>query len=111
MKRRVAQLGPELRRLRTAQGLSLRALAVQAQVSNPYLSQIERGETMPSARILRALAAPLAVTEQHLFALAGLITENSPATDVVIANDEALTKAQREALLTVYRAFVAANNT
>jgi hypothetical protein len=53
----------------------------------------------------------LAVTEQHLFALAGLITENSPATDVVIANDEALTKAQREALLTVYRAFVAANNT
>lgn len=111
MKSHALRLGDELRRLRTRQGLSLRALAAQAGISNPYLSQIERGEKTPSPRILQALAGPLGVTEQHLLVLAGVIPSTPTGTRAVIASDDQLTPAQREALLAVYSAFVAVNNT
>jgi len=111
MNRRAEQLGNELRRLRTAKALSLRALAVQAGVSNPYLSQLERGEKTPSPRILRALAPPLGVTEEHLLVMAGVIEPTWQATVDVIAADAALSAAQQSALIAVYRAFVATNNT
>lgn len=110
MKRHVTQLGDELRRLRTDQGLSLRALAAKTGISNPYLSQIERGEKTPSPRILRALATPLGVTEAHLLILAGVLTPTPVSTPTAIAEDARLTQAQRDALLAVYNAFVAASN-
>lgn len=111
MKRHARPLGDELRQLRTRHGLSLRALAAQAGISNPYLSQIERGEKTPSPRILNALAGPLGVTEQHLLVLAGVIAATPTGTPGVIASDDRLTAPQRDALLAVYSAFVAANNT
>jgi len=111
MNRQVRQLGDELRRLRTRHGLSLRALAALAGISNPYLSQIERGEKTPSPRILKALAGPLGVTEQHLLVLAGVIPSIPTGTRAVIANDDRLTTEQRDALLAVYSAFVASNDT
>lgn len=104
-------VGDELRRLRTNKGLSLRALAAQSGVSNPYLSQIERGEKEPSARILRAVAAPLDVDEQHLLVLAGVIGGRTGSTEAAITNDPELTHNQRTALLEVYKAFVARHNT
>lgn len=110
MKRSENPLGDELRRLRIGQGFSLRALAASANVSNPYLSQIERGEKMPSPRILKALAEPLGVAEEHLLVLAGVLTPTRTKTRASIAQDDTLTAIQRDALLAVYSAFVASNN-
>lgn len=103
-------IGAELNRLRTARGLSLRALSRETGVSNPYLSQIERGEKHPSPRILTLLAAPLQVSAQHLMEIAGIFPAGTTSVEDAVAADPRLTPAQRAALSEVYQAFLAANN-
>ena len=108
----VDALGEFIRAQRQLAKLSLRELAERARVSNPYLSQIERGMHAPSVRVLTSIATALGLTPETLLAEAGMGTEtDTPAgtTEAVIRSDAALTDEQKEALLAVYRSYVAAN--
>jgi transcriptional regulator with XRE-family HTH domain len=110
---RVASLGEYLREQRRAAELSLRELAREAGVSNPYLSQVERGLRKPSAEVLHKIAGALQISAEHLFVQAGLLDETLEArasTEAVINADPALTPRQRRSLLEVYAAFVAQNS-
>ena len=80
-------------------------------MSNPYLSQIERGLHAPSVRVLSSIATALGLSAETLLAQAGLLDDDAPpgTTEVAIRSDEALTDEQKEALLAVYRSYVAAN--
>src|SRR3954447_2987054 len=105
-----ARLGEFLRAQRQLAGLSLRQLAELARVSNPYLSQVERGLHEPSLRVLTSLAQALGIPPQHLLAHAGLQPEPSGSSsdvETAIANDALLTEDERRALLAVYRSYVA----
>ena len=110
-------LGGFIRSQRTLANLSLRDLAERTHVSNPYLSQIERGLHEPSVRVLKAIAAALNVSAETLLAQAGLLgdDEERPAasaaggTEAAIRADPDLTDDQKTALLAVYRSYVAAN--
>jgi transcriptional regulator with XRE-family HTH domain len=109
---RVASLGDYLRDQRRSAELSLRELAREAGVSNPYLSQVERGLRKPSAEVLHKIAGALQISAEHLFVQAGLLDESveNPATTTAVINaDPALTPRQRKALLDIYAAFVAQN--
>jgi transcriptional regulator with XRE-family HTH domain len=111
---RVASLGEYLREQRSTAQMSLRQLAEQAGVSNPYLSQVERGLRKPSAEVLNKIASALQLSSEHLYVRAGLLDEDSAALpDVVVAIqvDPVLTSRQRQTLLDVYQAFVAMNMT
>jgi transcriptional regulator with XRE-family HTH domain len=108
----VASLGEYLREQRKGAQLSLRQLADQAGVSNPYLSQVERGLRKPSAEVLNKIAAALQISAEHLFVQAGLLDEESmpvPQTVAAIKADPALTARQRQTLLDIYSAFVEQN--
>ena len=80
-------------------------------MSNPYLSQIERGLHAPSVRVLTSIAAALGLSAETLLAEAGLGDADAPpdTTEAVIRSDDALTDEQKEALLAVYRSYVAAH--
>lgn len=109
---RVASLGEYLREQRNAAELSLRQLAEQAGVSNPYLSQVERGLRKPSAEVLNKIATALQISAEHLYIRAGLLDEESsplPQVLAAIQADPKLTARQRHTLLDVYAAFVAQN--
>jgi transcriptional regulator with XRE-family HTH domain len=109
---RVASLGEYLREQRRAAELSLRELAREAGVSNPYLSQVERGLRKPSAEVLNKIAGALQISAEHLFVQAGLLDERletRASTEAVINADPVLTPRQRRTLLEVYAAFVAQN--
>ena len=108
-------LGAYLREQREAAQLSLRQLADLAGVSNPYLSQIERGLKKPSAEILQQIAKALEVSAESLYVRAGILDERPPhhvgpaaATDVLsaIASDPVLTDRQRGVLVEIYTSFV-----
>lgn len=108
-------LGAYLREQREAAQLSLRQLADLAGVSNPYLSQIERGLKKPSAEILQQIAKALEVSAESLYVRAGILDERSPhhtgpaaRTDVLsaIAADPVLTDRQRGVLVEIYTSFV-----
>jgi transcriptional regulator with XRE-family HTH domain len=105
-------LGDFIRTQREILHLSLRQLANLAQISNPYLSQIERGLYRPSADVLKALARALGISPETLFAQAGLLDEEPQAegasVEEAIRLDRALSPEQKEALLSVYRGFVGA---
>ena len=108
-------LGDFIRTQRQMANLSLRQLSALAKVSNPYLSQVERGLHEPSVRVLKSIGEALNVSAETLFEQAGLI---SPAEDLVdeatehaIRADRRLTEAQRHALLGVYRSYVGGTNT
>lgn len=110
---RVATLGEYLRDQRRAAEMSLRQLADQAGVSNPYLSQVERGLRKPSAEVLNKIAAALQISAEHLYVRAGLLDEDSVALPGVIAAiqaDPELTARQRQTLIDVYSAFVGRSN-
>lgn len=101
--------GRHLRTQRQLAQLSLRQLAEMTRVSNPYLSQIERGLHQPSIAIVRALAEALDLSvEQMLIQAAGISSEDIeiPGTDEAIRNDPWLSDAQKSALLAVYRSMV-----
>jgi transcriptional regulator with XRE-family HTH domain len=111
----VDALGEFIRSQRRLAKLSLRDLAERARVSNPYLSQIERGMHAPSVRVLTSIAAALGLSAETLLAEAGLLDDDSQpgaqsgATEAAIRSDDALTDEQKDALLAVYRSYVAAN--
>lgn len=100
-------LGGYIRHQREAAALSLRKLATLAGVSNPYLSQIERGLRKPSAEILQAIAKALEISSETLYVKAGILEERDPGVDVefAIEHDPHLTGAQRQAMLEMYRSF------
>lgn len=106
-------LGSFIRAQRQMANLSLRELSAMTAVSNPYLSQIERGLSEPSARVLKSIAEALNISAEALFAQAGLMTEsNHPddnATETALRMDTRLTEQQKRAMLSVYRSYLAAN--
>jgi len=109
----VDALGQFIRVQRKLAKLSLRELAERARVSNPYLSQVERGMHEPSVRVLKAIATALGLPAEKLLAEAGLLDNEEeaapPATEAAIRADVALTAEQKDALLAVYHSYVAAN--
>ena len=108
-------LGDYLREQRQTARLSLRQLSELAGVSNPYLSQIERGLKRPSAEILQQLAKGLEVSAESLYVRAGILDERhqeAPApseTRAAISADALLSERQKAALLDIYDSFVAAS--
>ncbi|MFN8044717.1 MAG: helix-turn-helix transcriptional regulator [Dermatophilaceae bacterium] len=107
-----SSLGDYLREQRQSAKLSLRQLSELAGVSNPYLSQIERGLKRPSAEILQQLAKGLEVSAESLYVKAGILDDHTvterPRSDVrrAIAEDGQLTARQKATLLDVYESFV-----
>jgi len=114
----IEALGNFIRTQRRLANLSLRELAERTNVSNPYLSQIERGLHEPSVRVIRSIAGALNLSAETLLAQAGLIegsaapadtADPAPDTEAAIRADPRLGDAQKEALLGVYRSYVAGN--
>src|SRR5438445_6393511 len=111
----LANLGEFIRTQRRLSNLSLRDLAARTQISNPYLSQIERGLHEPSVRVLKAIAAALNMSAESLLKQAGLLEEDgavdeaAPATEKAISADKGLKVEQRTALFAVYRSYLEAN--
>lgn len=101
-------LGGFIRTQRKLANLSLRELASLTDVSNAYLSQIERGMHEPSVRVLRSIAQALDLSANTVLAHAGLFDDTGAArpTEDAIRADPVLSETQKEALLAVYRSFV-----
>ena len=116
-------LGAFIRTQRKMANLSLRQLAELTSLSNPYLSQVERGLHQPSVRVLKLIADALNVSAETLLTEAGLVdaiasgpqeghptqedTAAPPQTEAAIRADPRLTEAQRTALIAVYRSMQA----
>lgn len=98
-------LGGYIREQRTNAELSLRGLAALAGVSNPYLSQIERGLRRPSAEILQAIAGALRIRAETLYVRAGILEERPDDLGDRILTDPNLSEEHRRALFEVYRSF------
>src|SRR4051794_3894044 len=104
----VETLGAYLREQRVGAELSLRQLAEQAGVSNPYLSQIERGLRRPSAEVLQALAKALRISAEQVYVQAGILNPDDDqvrSVELAILGDPGLTERQKHALLEVYESF------
>jgi transcriptional regulator with XRE-family HTH domain len=110
VKEPAASLGEIIRRQRELSRLSMRQFAGLAGISNPYLSQIERGLREPSERVVDAIARSLETSAEALYEQAGFVDDEDEVSAVptAIEADPALTPRQRRALLDVYEAFVAA---
>ena len=99
-------IGHFIRDLRSTARISLRQLAEQAGVSNPYLSQIERGLRKPSAEVLQQLASALRVSTPAMYLRAGLLdSEGQQGVLAAIAADPELTIAQKQTLTQIYETF------
>ena len=108
----VENLGEYLREQRLSARLSLRQLAEQTGVSNPYLSQIERGLRRPSAEVLQQLAKALRISAETLYVRAGILDPEDGevrSVELAILADTGLTERQRQSLLDVYASFRASN--
>ncbi len=108
----VESLGDYLREQRVASRLSLRQLASQAGVSNPYLSQIERGLRKPSAEVLQQIAKALRISAEQLYVRAGIVSPEDGvggSVELAVLNDTGLTERQKQSLLDVYSSFLAMN--
>jgi transcriptional regulator with XRE-family HTH domain len=104
---RLADLGAFIREQRENARLSVRRLSELAEVSNPYLSQIERGLRRPSAEILQQIAKGLKISAETLYVRAGILDpEPHEGLEDAILRDQRLTAAQKDAMLGVYRSFV-----
>lgn len=101
----VRDLGAFIREQRKQAQMSLRNLATQAGVSNPYLSQIERGLRKPSADILQRVASALRISAETLYVQAGILEERGDDLAGAILADAHLTEPQKRALLEIYRSF------
>jgi transcriptional regulator with XRE-family HTH domain len=99
-------IGSFIRAQREAAQVSVRQLAEKAGVSNPYLSQIERGLRKPSAEVLGQIAKALRVSAEVLYVRAGILEpgESSAVRDAIIA-DTAITERQKQVLLDIYSSF------
>ena len=107
----VHSLGEYIREQRESAEVSLRQLAKNAGVSNPYLSQVERGLKKPSAEILGQIASALRISAETLYVRAGRLEPragNAVVTEAITA-DESLTERQRQVLLEIYAAFQSEN--
>lgn len=108
--KRETGVGEFIRLQRELAHLSLRQLADLSDVSNAYLSQVERGLYQPSARVLKGVADALQLSAETLYSRAGLLEEEpargSASVEAAIRLDERLTAEQKEALIGVYRGFV-----
>jgi transcriptional regulator with XRE-family HTH domain len=106
------KLGEYIREQRGAAQISMRQLAKAADISNPYLSQVERGLRKPSAEILARIATGLRISAETLYVRAGLLEERAGDLKVIdaIAEDATLTERQRKALLEIYAAFQTENS-
>lgn len=104
-------LGDFIRQQRERANLSLRRLADSAGISNPYLSQIERGIRKPSAEILKQLSRALEISANSMYSKAGLIDEDfdTPSVFDAIEADTTLTLEQKKVLLDLYRSLTRAN--
>ena len=114
-------LGAFIRERRKQANLSLRQLAELTSLSNPYLSQVERGLHQPSVRVLRAISDALNLSAETLLAQAGLIDamaggpaatagpaqDAGPGTEQAIRGDKRLSEDQKSALIVVYRSMLA----
>ena len=120
---RIEALGDYIREQRDQAQMSVRQLAAAAGVSNPYLSQVERGLRRPSAEILARLAGALRISAESLYVQAGILSESdadrreaarehrAAERDLAtaITHEPTLSEAQRRTLLEIYRAFQAEN--
>ena len=112
-KSQMEALGSFIRTQRKLADLSLRELAEMTEVSNPYLSQLERGLHQPSVRVLKAIADALNVSAETLLVQAGLLEDEgeegdagaarSSSVEAAIRTDPILSGDQKEALINVYR--------
>jgi transcriptional regulator with XRE-family HTH domain len=104
---RLRDLGEFIRDQRRTARLSLRKLSELAGISNPYLSQIERGLRKPSAEILQAIARALRISSETLYVRAGFLEERETDEDLVgdILRDRTITESQKQALVEIYRSF------
>ncbi|NYI44060.1 transcriptional regulator with XRE-family HTH domain [Nocardioides aromaticivorans] len=108
----VGSLGDYLKEQRVGARLSLRQLADQAGVSNPYLSQIERGLRKPSAEVLQQIAKALRISAEQLYIRAGILSPDDGvggSVELAILSDTGLTERQKQSLLDVYASFLALN--
>ena len=103
-------IGEYIRQQRSSAKISLRQLSKLAGVSNPYLSQIERGNYRPSPQVVKALAQAFGLKPEQLYTMLGFMDEANPATtpsvEQAIQLDARLEPAQKEALIRVYRSFL-----
>jgi transcriptional regulator with XRE-family HTH domain len=104
---RLHDLGEFIRDQRRNARLSLRKLSELAGISNPYLSQIERGLRKPSAEILQAIARALQISSETLYVRAGILEERTDNLDLVgnILRDRTISERQKQALIEIYRSF------
>jgi transcriptional regulator with XRE-family HTH domain len=108
----LGSLGEFIASQRRAAELSLRQLAEQTGVSNPYLSQIERGLRKPSAEVLQQLSKALRVSAETLYVRAGILDpeeHRSTSVEMAVLADQAITERQKSVLIDVYRSFVNGN--
>src|SRR4051794_21447274 len=103
----VRNLGDYIREQRNTANVSMRQLAKLAGVSNPYLSQIERGLRKPSAEILQQIAKALRISAEALYVQAGILDERYGDSDVqaAVLGDATLTERQKQVLLEIYESF------
>ena len=104
---RLHDLGDFIRDQRRNARLSLRKLSELAGISNPYLSQIERGLRKPSAEILQGIARGLRISAETLYVRAGILEEEGDPPDLVAAvlRDPTLSERQKQVLVEIYRSF------
>jgi transcriptional regulator with XRE-family HTH domain len=102
-----ADLGEFIRDQRRNARLSLRKLSELTGISNPYLSQIERGLREPSAKILQAIAKGLRISAETLYVRAGILEQRDDGQDLEgeILRDPTISERQKQALLDIYRSF------
>jgi transcriptional regulator with XRE-family HTH domain len=103
----VSSIGEYIREQREQAKISLRQLASAAGVSNPYLSQIERGLRRPSAEILQQIAKGLRISAEVLYVQAGILEERGPDSGVraAVLADPELAERQKQVLLDIYESF------
>ncbi|MGB8793724.1 MAG: helix-turn-helix transcriptional regulator [Mycobacterium sp.] len=105
-----SDIGSFIKAQREAAQVSVRQLAEKAGVSNPYLSQIERGLRKPSADVLKQLAKALRVSAEVLYVQAGILEPSEPSEVCdAIVTDTAITEGQKQVLLDIYTSFVQQN--
>jgi transcriptional regulator with XRE-family HTH domain len=104
---RMRDLGEFIREQRRVGHLSLRKLSEMAGISNPYLSQIERGLRKPSAEILQQLARALEISSETLYVRAGILDPRDDTSDLVaeIRRDPHISEDQKKALIKIYESF------
>lgn len=106
---KVREVGKFIRDQRSMASLSLRKLSSLAGVSNPYLSQIERGLRKPSAEILKEIAKALSISAETLYIKAGILDERIEGVDTVgtIRRDPTVSEKQKQLLIELYESFKA----